>query len=73
MAKSKRKSKGMMAAMPSDNDGDEWQTRDDVNTLMRADEVHADSKRHKRAVSRLSGTLSRITGKNAGRSQGRSR
>jgi hypothetical protein len=67
MAKSKEVASPMM-----DPDHDEYQTRDDVNTLMRADEVHADPKRHKRALSRLSGTLQRMTGKKPGRSSGRS-
>lgn len=68
MAKSKAQ-----AAGPMMDDQDDWQTRDDVNTLMRADEVHADPKRHKRAITRLSGTLSRVTGKKTGRGGGRSR
>lgn len=67
-----KKSDGLSAAM--DPGSDEWQTRDDVQTLMRADEVHADHKRHKRAVGRLASTLHRITkkpGRSGGRSSGR--
>ena len=71
MAKSKSKSAEVASPM-MDSDHDEWQARDDVQTLMRADEVHADKSRHKRAVSRLSGTLHRLTGKKHGRSGGRS-
>ena len=50
---------------------DEWETRDDVERLMRADEVCADKGRYKRAVGRLGGTLKRLT-KKSGRSAGRS-
>lgn len=68
------KSKATQGAGPMmDNDADDYQTRDDVNTLMRADEVHADPKRHKRAINRLSGTLARVTGKKTSRGGGRSR
>jgi ribosomal protein L19E len=63
-------------AMPSslDPDHDEWQTRDDVQNLMRTDEIHADPKRLGRAVGRLHSTANRFakkSGRRPGRSAGR--
>lgn len=72
MAKSKKKnhSSPMAAlAMPSD---EEYQTRDDVDRLMRADEVHSDPKRLSRAHSRISGVAERLSKKKHGRHSGRS-
>lgn len=66
------KSKAIPMSPMMDPDHDEYQTRDDVNTLMRADEIHSDGKRHKRALSRMSSTLSRNSGKKQSRSRGRS-
>lgn len=54
-----------------DQEQSKWQTREDVDTLLRADEVCTDPKRYSRAVSKLSGTVSRLQ-KKKGRSSGRS-
>jgi ribosomal protein L19E len=67
------KLKGQAASPMIDPDHDEWQTRDDVQNLMRTDEIHSDPKRVKRAVDRLQSTAQRFGGKKkAGRSVGRS-
>ena len=50
---------------------DQWECREDMDKLLRADEVRADPSRYKRAVSRLSGTVKRLTKKPA-RGGGRS-
>lgn len=55
-----------------DKEHDEYQTRDDVERLMRADEVHADPKRLKRAAERIHRTSQRLTKKKGGRSGTRS-
>lgn len=41
---------------------DDYQTRDDVDKLMRADEVHQDAGRHAKAVGRITGMAARLTG-----------
>lgn len=65
----KKAATAAMAAM--DKDHDEWQGREDVDRLLRADEVHQDKDRHKRAVGRLTGVVNRLT-KKSKRSSGRS-
>lgn len=71
------KSKGAEVASPMmDPDHDEWQTRDDVQNLMRTDEIHSDPKRLTKAVSRLHSTAARFGGKkkasrHSGRNAGR--
>lgn len=50
---------------------DEWESREDVDRLLRADEVHQDPKRAKRAIGRLTGVVNRLAKKH-GRSKGRS-
>lgn len=70
MAKSKKSNK--TASMIGDPMSDEWQVRDDVDRLMRADEVHSDAKRLSRAHDRISSVASRIGKKKQGRSSGRS-
>lgn len=70
MAKSKKSTMEVApSAFPSD---EEYQTRDDVDRLMRADEVHSDPKRFKRAHGRISGVASRLAKRGSGRSGGRS-
>ncbi len=70
MAKSKKSSAPQVAtAFPSD---EEYQTRDDVDRLMRADEVHSDSGRLSRATDRISSVSERLSKKKTGRSAGRS-
>jgi hypothetical protein len=72
MAKSKKKSdSGQVASMPFPSD-EEYQTRDDVDRLMRADEVHSDAGRLSRAHARISGVAERLSKKKTGRSGGRS-
>jgi hypothetical protein len=72
MAKSKKKSDpGLASPMPFPSD-EEYQTRDDVDRLMRADEVHSDPDRLKRAHSRISGVAERLSKKKHGRPHGRS-
>lgn len=56
---------------PAVREEDEWRNREDVDRLLRADEVHADPKRLKRAVARIEGTAKRLT-KKFGRSGTRS-
>lgn len=66
--------KANQTSSPAEPSMDEYQTREDVDRLMRADEVHQDKDRHKRAVGRLSSTLKRLTkkhGRGRGRSSGR--
>ncbi len=70
MAKAKKSEPQAMAG-PMDND--EWQAREDVDRLMRADEVHADPKRLERAHTRITGVAERIAShKKSRRSKGRS-
>lgn len=71
MAKSKKKSNSPMVASTPFSD-DEYQTRDDVDRLMRADEVHSDPKRLARAHERITRVASRIPTRKHGRSHGRS-
>lgn len=68
MAKSKNPAEAQMMKTE-----EEYRLRDDVDKLMRADEVCQDPKRYRQAVSRLTGTVKRLTGKKYGRSSGRSR
>lgn len=68
MAKSKSSNSPCGIAFPSD---EEYQTRDDVDRLMRADEVHSDPKRLSRATARITGVADRISKKKSGRSNGR--
>jgi RNA-binding protein YlmH len=66
MAKSKAVAMPMM-----DPDHDEYQTRDDVQQMMRMDEIHSNPKRLSRAVKRLHSTAARYSKKSAGRRSGR--
>ncbi len=68
MAKKKHSDSAIASPMPDD----EWQAREDVDRLMRADEVHSDPKRLARAHARISGVAERIGKKHHGRSRGRS-
>ncbi len=74
MAKSKKKHTDSMMASPMMDE--EYQTRDDVDRLMRADEVHSDPHRLSRAHARIRGVSDRLSpkkkhGRHGGRSGGR--
>lgn len=70
MAKGMTASMGMPAGMAKQED--EWQTRDDVDKLMRADEVHSDPKRLTKAQGRIQSVAARLKPKKAARMTGRS-
>lgn len=70
MRKSKKKNTDSMQAFPGMDE--DYQTRDDVDRLMRADEVHTDPDRLSRAHGRISGLASRLPKKKHGRHHGRS-
>jgi hypothetical protein len=69
MAK-KSKNSEIGTAMPFE--AEDYQTREDVDRLMRADEVHSDAGRFKRAHSRISGVAHRLAKRHASRRGGRS-
>jgi hypothetical protein len=73
MAKKSKNTDGpsMLASSPFPGN-DEYQTREDVDRLMRADEVHSDKGRFKRAHARISGVAERLKKRHEGRSSGRS-
>lgn len=54
MGKMNKKTAGMgMGATSAPPDADRWQTRDDVDTILRHEELKDDRKRYGRASSRL--------------------